>query len=176
MADTGPSRIASLSIPSTLDLRKGQIEATFTASVRDPDGVEQVTVYYDRSLSTDMGTHDFQIIHGWGSDWTDGSHRYTATILPHNIAGPLNITHVDIQDGLGNRTIVTANDLRKLGVDTSIDVRSVDADTIAPALVSFDLPDRIDLRNGHALVEIEAVANDNTAIDRVNVWFDRDVS
>ena len=176
MPDTGSSRIISLDAPSVLDLRNGQVEAIFAASVQDPDGVRQVIVYYDRPLATVTGAYSFQIIHGYGNDWTDGSHNYTTTVLPHNIAGPLNITHVVVEDNLGNRTTVTDQALRDLGVDTSITVRSVDPDTTAPVLTELVLPDTIDLRNGNAAAEFAASANDQNEIDDVVIWFDRDLS
>ena len=87
MPDTGSSRIISLDAPSVLDLRNGQVEAIFAASVQDPDGVRQVTIYYDRPLATTLGSFSLQIIHGYGDDWTDGSHDYTTTVLPHVPAG-----------------------------------------------------------------------------------------
>ena len=176
MPDTGSSRIISLDAPSVLDLRNGQVEAIFAASVQDPDGVRQVTIYYDRPLATTLGSFSLQIIHGYGDDWTDGSHDYTTTVLPHNIAGPLNITHVVVEDNLGNRTTVTDQVLRDLGVDTSITVRSVDPDTTAPVLTGLVLPDTIDLRNGNAVAEFAASANDANEIGDVVIWFDRDLS
>lgn len=176
MPDTGSSRIISLDAPSVLDLRNGQVEAIFAASVQDPDGVRQVTIYYDRPLATTLGSFSLQIIHGYSDDWTDGSHDYTTTVLPHNIAGPLNITHVVVEDNLGNQTTVTDQALRDLGVDTSITVRSVDPDTTAPVLTELVLPDTIDLRNGNAAAEFAASANDQNEIDEVVIWFDRDLS
>ena len=176
MPDTGSSRIISLDAPSVLDLRNGQVEAIFAASVQDPDGVRQVTIYYDRPLATTLGSFSLQIIHGSGDDWTDGSHDYTTTVLPHNIAGPLNITHVVVEDNLGNQTTVTDQALRDLGVDTSITVRSVDPDTTAPVLTELVLPDAIDLRNGNAVAEFAASANDANEIGDVVIWFDRDLS
>ncbi|CAM3283956.1 calcium-binding protein [Paracoccus nototheniae] len=176
MADTGPSHILSLDIPSVLDLRRGQLDAIFAASVQDPDGVRQVVVYYDRPLATQAGSYDFQIIHGWGNDWTDGRHSYTASVLPHNVGGPLNITHVVIEDNEGNRTTVSAQALRDLGVDTSIAVRSSDPDVTAPVLTELVLPDRIDVRNGHATAEFSAAGRDQNEIAQVNIWFDRDLS
>lgn len=176
MPDTGSSRIISLDAPSVLDLRNGQVEAIFAASVQDPDEVRQVTIYYDRPLATTLGSFSLQIIHGYSDDWTDGSHDYTTTVLPHNIAGPLNITHVVVEDNLGNQTTVTDQALRDLGVDTSITVRSVDPDTTAPVLTELVLPDTIDLRNGNAVAEFAASANDANEIGDVVIWFDRDLS
>lgn len=176
MPDTGSSRIISLDVPSVLDLRSGQIEAIFAASVQDPDGVRQVTVYYDRPLATASGAYSFQIIHGYGDDWTDGSHSYTTSVLPHNVAGPLNITHVVVRDNLGNETTVTDQMLRDLGVDTSIAVQSVDPDTTAPVLTELVLPDTIDLRNGSVVAKFAAAADDQNEIDQVVIRFDRDLS
>lgn len=78
MPDTGPSRLLALTAPSTLALNLDPVAAVFAAHVSDPDGVSQVTVYYDRPLATEIGAYEFQIIHGGSSDWADGIHSYTA--------------------------------------------------------------------------------------------------
>lgn len=173
MPDTGPSRLLSLDAPSVLDLRAGQVQAIFAASVSDPDGVRQVTVYYDRPLATQTGAYAFQIIHGWGGDWDDGSHSYAAQVLPHNIGGTLNITHVEVLDNLGNRTAISGDTLRSMGVDTSIIVRSTDPDTTAPELTSLHLPDRVDLRDGNVVAEFLASGSDANDIRDVVIYFDR---
>lgn len=175
MPDTGASHIVSLDVPSVLDLRKGPLEAVFAATVQDPDGVRQVVVHYDRPLATTSGVYGFQIIHGYGDDWSDGQHDYATTVLPHNIAGTLNITHVDITDNLGNRTTVTGQMLRDVGVDTSITVRSDDPDTTAPELTELVLPKTLDLTKGNALADFAAAASDQNEIDDVVIWFDRDL-
>ncbi|WJS86122.1 calcium-binding protein [Paracoccus sp. TOH] len=176
MPDTGPSRLLALTAPSTLALNRDPVAAVFAAHVSDPDGVRQVTVHYDRPLATEIGAYDFQIIHGGGSDWADGSHSHTVQVLPHNVAGPLHITHVEITDLLGNRTTVSADALRRVGVDTSIDVRSTSADTTAPVLTSLDLPDVVDLSDGATLASFAATGRDRTEIDSVGIFFDRDFS
>ena len=176
MPDTAPSRLVSLTTPTVLNLDEERVQAIFSASVSDPDGVRQVTVYYDRPLAAQYGPYDFQIIHGYGNDWADGSHSYTAQILPHNIAGTVNITHVQIEDNLGNKTIVSAQELRNLGVDTSITVRSTSADTTAPTLTTLEIPDRVDLANGHGVASFSAAALDANEIDSVAIWFDRNMS
>lgn len=176
MPDTGPSRLISLDVPSVLDLRAGQVQAIFAATVDDPDGIQQVTVYYDRPLATETGGYPLQIIHGYGDDWEDGSHSYTAQILPHNIGGTLNITHVEIMDALGNRTTISGGTLRSLGVDTSITIRSSDPDTTAPVLTALDLPDRVDLRNGNVMAEFAASGRDANAVHDMAIFFDRDLA
>ncbi|TRW92845.1 calcium-binding protein [Paracoccus sp. M683] len=176
MPDTGPSRLLSVDAPSVLDLRAGQVQAIFAASVSDPDGVQQVTVYFDRPLATETGAYAFQIIHGWGADWADGSHSYAAQVLPHNIGGTLNITHVEITDNLGNRTTVSGPALRGLGVDTSITIQSTDPDRTAPELTSLDLPDRVDLRNGNVMAEFWAAGSDVNQVSDIAIIFDRDIA
>ena len=176
MADLSPPRILSLAIPSVMDLTTGPLDVTFAAEIDDPDGVSQVVIHYDRPLATDIGSYSFQIIHGFGSAWDDGSNAYTATVLPHNVAGPLNITHVDVTDNAGNRTRIDAADLRAMGVDTSITVRSTDADVTGPVLTDLVLPDVVDVRGGNATVDFAATAIDGTEIDDVVIWFDRDIS
>lgn len=176
MPDTGPSRLLSFDAPSVLDLRAGQVQAIFAASVRDPDGVQQVTVYFDRPLATETGAYAFQIIHGWGGDWADGSHSYAAQVLPHNVGGTLNITHVEVRDNLGNRTTISGDTLRDMGVDTSIIVRSIDADTTAPELTSLQLPDRVDLRDGSVMAEFLAVGSDTNQVSDIAIIFDRDIA
>ena len=176
MPNTGPSRLISLDAPSVLDLRAGQVEAIFAASVSDPDGVQQVTVYYDRPLATQSGAYAFQIIHGFGSAWDDGNNSYTAQVLPHNIGGTLNISYVDIIDDLGNRTTISGETLRGLGVDTSITIRSTAPDTTAPVLTSLNLPDRVDLSNGNVMAEFMASGTDANALDDVVIFFDRDLT
>lgn len=176
MVDTALSQLTSLTVPSILDLRNGQLDLTLAATVQDPDGIDHVIVYYDRPLATTSGAYDFQIIHGYGSDWSDGSHSYTAQVLPHNVAGPLNITSVVVKDGLGNRTTISAEALRGLGVDTSITVLSNNADTTAPALTELNLPDTIDLSTGNALVEFSAAVDDLNEIKNVVIWFDKELT
>ena len=176
MPDTGPSRVLSLTTPTTLDLDQDTVSVLFAATVEDPDGIRQVTVYYDRPLATTQGAYEFQIIHGYGNDWSDGTHSYTTSVLPHNIAGPLNITRVAITDNLGNRTDVTAAQLQALGIDTSIQINSTSADTTAPVLTSLELPDVIDLRGGNVAADFSASGIDGTEIDHVTLWFDRDIS
>ena len=175
MPDTGPSRLLSLTTPTTLDLDQDTVSALFAATVEDPDGIRQVTVYYDRPLATETGAYEFQIIHGYGDDWADGSHSYTAQVLPHNVAGPLNITRVEITDSLGNRTAVSADSLRNLGVDTSIEITSTSADTAAPVLTALKLPDVVDLSDGTAPSAFTAAGTDSTEIDDVVIFFDRDL-
>ncbi|MFT4012794.1 MAG: calcium-binding protein [Paracoccus sp. (in: a-proteobacteria)] len=122
---------------------------------------------------TESGSYSFQIIHGYGDAWADGSHSYTAQVLPHNVAGPLNITRVEVTDLLGNRTTITDEALRAMGVDTSIEVSSTSADTTAPRLTSLDLPDVVDLSQGAAPAAFSATGTDGTEIDSVVVYFDR---
>jgi len=176
MPDTGSSQLLSLTVPSVLDLRKGQIEAIFAASVSDPDGVRQVVVFYDSLLATEMGAYAFQIIHGYGSDWDDGNHSYTTEVLPHNVPGNVNITHVQIEDALGNKTTISAHELHELGVDTSIRVHSVDPDTTPPELTALDLPKVIDLSDGYVFADFSAKAIDENEIQQVAIFFDRDLS
>ncbi|WP_157403899.1 calcium-binding protein [Paracoccus sp. N5] len=176
MPDTGPSRLLSLTTPTTLDLDQNTVSALFAATVEDPDGIRQVTVYYDRPLATTQGAYEFQIIHGYGSDWSDGTHSYTTGVLPHNVSGPLNITRVQIIDNLGNQTDVTNAELRALGIDTSINITSTSADTTAPVLTSLDLPDVIDLRGGNVAADFTASGIDTTEIESVSLWFDREIS
>ncbi|MFJ1291253.1 calcium-binding protein [Paracoccus yeei] len=176
MPDTGPSRLLALTAPSTLALNLDPVAAVFAAHVSDPDGVSQVTIWYDRPLATEIGAFELQIIHGSSSDWMDGRHSYTAQVLPHNVAGPLNITRVEITDNLGNQTTVSAEALRRVGVDTSIDVRSTSADTTAPVLTSLALPDVVDLSDGAMLASFAATGRDGTEIDSVGIFFDRDFS
>ncbi|WP_234853266.1 calcium-binding protein [Paracoccus everestensis] len=176
MVDTAPSQITSLTVPSILDLRNGQIELTLAASIQDPDGIDYVVVNYDRPLATTSGSYNFQIIHGWGSDWADGSHSYTESILPHNIAGPLNITDIEVVDLEGNRTTIPAQTLRDLGFNTEIIVHSVDADMIAPVLTELNLPKHVDLSSGNTVVEFSAAGSDSNEIDQVWIWLDRDLT
>ncbi|KRW96794.1 calcium-binding protein [Paracoccus sp. MKU1] len=176
MPDSGPSRLLALTAPSTLALNLDPVAAVFAAHVSDPDGVRQVTVHYDRPLATETGAYEFQIIHGGSSDWADGNHSYTVQVLPHNVAGQLNITRVEITDNLGNRTTVSADALRNLGVDTSIEITSTSADTAAPVLTSLDLPDVVDLENGAVAAEFSATGIDGTEIDQVAVFFDRSLN
>ena len=55
MPDTGPSRLLALTAPSTLALNLDPVAAVFAAHVSDPDGVSQVTIWYDRPLATEIG-------------------------------------------------------------------------------------------------------------------------
>ncbi|WP_134682268.1 calcium-binding protein [Paracoccus ravus] len=176
MPDTGPSRLLALDTPAVLDLRAGQVQAIFSASVSDPDSIRQVTVYYDRPLATQSGAYAFQIIHGYGDSWTDGSHSYTTQILPHNIGGTLNITRVEIIDDLGNRTAISGEMLQGLGVDTSITIHSTDPDTFAPQLTSLDLPDRVDLTDGNVMAAFSASGTDKNGLASLAIFFDRDLA
>jgi len=87
MPDTGPSRLLSLTTPTTLDLDQNTVSALFAATVEDPDGIRQVTVYYDRPLATESGAYEFQIIHGYGDDWADGNHFSVALNGSHSLVG-----------------------------------------------------------------------------------------
>ena len=175
MPDTGPSRLISLNIPSVLDLRYGQVDATFQAMVDDPDGITQLVVYYDRPLTTSLGSYPFQVIHGNADDWSDGFNSYVSKVLPFNAAGPVNITNVALTDAYGNIMNFSTAELFELGVDTSFEVYSNDADVSAPTLNELVIPKIVDVRNGNSFAEFSAAASDNSGIDEITIWFDRDL-
>ncbi|MBU2957449.1 calcium-binding protein [Paracoccus sp. 1_MG-2023] len=176
MPDTGSSRLISFDAPTILDLRNGAVDATFAASIDDPDGIEWVVIWYDRPLATDTGAYALEIISGYGSDWDDGSHSNTVEVLPHNVGGDLNITRVVIEDKLGNETTFSDDALRDMGIDTSISIRSVDPDTTAPELTSLVLPDSVDLSAGSTEAEFTASGADANALDDVVIFFDRELT
>jgi Ca2+-binding RTX toxin-like protein len=176
VADTGVSKLTNLNFPRVLDLNSDQLDVLYSASVSDPDGVRQVTLRFDRDVSTIIGTYDFQIIHGYGSDWDDGDNEYTSVVLPENLPGEVNIEYVEITDLLGNKTKIYQEEIQNLGLPDKFEIQSAVSDTTPPTLSLLELPEFVDVSSGSTTFEIFAEAEDRNKIRNIVVWFDHDLS
>ena len=176
MADTGASELTNLNFPRIFDLNSGEINVLYSASVYDPDGVRQVTLWFDRDVATTIGTFDLQIIHGYGSAWDDGANEYTSVVLPENLPGEVNIEYVEITDLLGNRTKIYQDEIRSLGLPDKFEIQSAVSDIISPTLSLLELPEVVDVSSGSTTFEIFAEAEDRNQIRKIVVWFDHDLT
>jgi hypothetical protein len=125
VADTTAPTLASLNIPTTVDLSQGQAAFTISGTATDDNsGVSQIVVWFDSSFSyaysagsTSYSSWNLIIV---GSGWEDGNSNITRYIAPTNSSGIYNVSYVQIEDNHGNIRKYYPSDLNVMGINTSV--------------------------------------------------------
>ena len=184
-ADTTAPRLTSFTMPKTIDLSSGEAKLTISAGATDDlAGVDHVYIWFDRDLAYSYrpgsGSPTVSRLIGVSSGddgWSDGASEETSYVAPTNRTGTYNVTRVEVEDKQGNERTYSADELRALGANTTLELVGSTADTTAPRLTSFTMPKTIDLSSGEAKLTISAGATDDLAgVDHVYIWFDRDLA
>ncbi|MFR0675151.1 hypothetical protein ACLUUI_15680 [Enterobacterales bacterium AW_CKDN230030176-1A_HGKHYDSX7] len=184
-ADTLAPTLLSLRIPTVVDLGSGKAGLTVSGKASDDkSGVKNVVIYFDKEIvysfsSTDASTskYNFLVHSGYSDSWADGSSSETWFIAPTNASGNYNVTRVKVEDLQGNLRTYEANELAKLGVNTSVNFVNSTPDTTPPQLKSLNIPKVVDLSSGKAALSISGAATDNLAgVKQIVAYFDKDIT
>ncbi len=127
MADTTAPTLTSLTFPTTINLISGSQTLTFTAHAEDAgSGIDDVIVWFDKSLSTDIGAFRLVgIFDGW-SDSTPFDGSSTRTVLSADNPGTYTITSIDVTDLAGNTHSYSPSQLTAMGISTSLTIAGND--------------------------------------------------
>jgi hypothetical protein len=187
MADITAPILKRLTLPATIDLSKGAY--TFEASAEAVDesggsGIAQVTVWFDQRLAfADYRSPLLQLGGSWMKDnFADATPTVSAhqfTVQEKTPAGTYNIDQVWVTDVAGNRTTYTPQQLKAMGIATTMAVTGKPVDTTGPTLTTLGLPKTVDMSAGDVSLTVSAGARDNadgTGIDYVMLTFDKPLS
>ena len=177
-SDTTAPTLTSLTFPTTINLSSGNQSVSFAAHAEDAgSGVDTVNVWFDKSLTTDIGSYNLWMISSGWTDSTPSDASVGRTVQSYNNPGTYNITKVDVKDLAGNSRSYTTAQLSSLGIATSFNVTGSNGDTTAPTLTSLTFPTTINLSSGNQSVSFAAHAEDaGSGVDTVNVWFDKSLT
>jgi len=170
-SDTTAPNLSSLILPSTIDLSSGKAELTITGIATDDiSGVKNVIVSFDRNLAysyspSDTYAENTNILVNAGiyDSWSDGESSQTWLVAATNPSGQYNIVNVEVKDLQGNSRTYSAEELGRLGVNTSINFTNSKADITPPHLKKLTVPQQIDLSSGKGALTISALAADDMA-------------
>jgi Ca2+-binding RTX toxin-like protein len=96
---------------------------SFAAHAEDAvSGVDTVNVWFDKSLTSDVGSHPLWMISSGWIDSTPSDASVGWTVQSYNNPGIYNITGVDVKDLAGNSRSYTPAQLSSLGIATSFNV------------------------------------------------------
>lgn len=182
MPDTTAPTLTGLVFPATIDLSKGNVGVTFTASATDDEsGVASVVIdipnlfvvnQYGLVEATDKVT-----IGGTALEtFEDGSASATLTISKykwHFEELPITVTVTDVA---GNARTYSSEELAGLGFPNTLVTSGAIEDTTEPVLTSLSLP-AVDLTNGPSDLIVTATASDGdgVGISTVTVYLDKSV-
>jgi Ca2+-binding RTX toxin-like protein len=122
-SDTTAPTLTSLTFPTTIDLSSGNQLVSFAAHAEDAvSGVDTVNVWFDKSLTSDVGSHPLWMISSGWIDSTPSDASVGWTVQSYNNPGIYNITGVDVKDLAGNSRSYTPAQLSSLGIATSFNV------------------------------------------------------
>ncbi|WP_373990333.1 DUF4214 domain-containing protein [Duganella sp. BuS-21] len=188
--DTIAPQLLELDLPTTVDLSAGPRTVSVSAYAKDNtfgSGIYDITVFFDREITLSHGTASgFQIgnLSETSRDkdtfvddtpWTAST---SLTITDATAPGVYNISKVAIRDLAGNQVIYNTDELKEMGINTSLTVTGSVADPVAPTLLKLNLPTVVDLTAGTQTVAISGEATDNAGGSGVNwltVIFDNDL-
>ena len=121
--DTTAPTLTSLTFPATINLSSGNQSVSFAAHAEDSgSGVESVIVWFDKPLTTNIGSFALWSIRSGWTDSTPSDASDSRTVQSYNNPGIYNVTSVDVQDLAGNSRSYTKAQLSSLGIATSINV------------------------------------------------------
>ncbi len=122
-SDTTAPTLTSLTFPTTINLSSGNQSVSFAAHAEDAgSGVNTVNVWFDKSLTTNIGSYNLWMISSGWTDSTPSDASVGHTVQSYNNPGIYNITSVDVKDLAGNSRSYTTAELSSLGIATSFNI------------------------------------------------------
>ncbi len=173
--DTQPPEVVSFDFdPKTFDVSTSSKEITFTARLTDDlSGVENAMML----ICIPEGCHQ-----QWGSsigsynlvsgDTFDGVYKSEMTIPRYSHQGIWKLNSIDIYDKVGNRRVITGNEMESLGFPTEFEVVS-EGDTEPPNIVDMDFnPKSIDASSSSQDITFTThLTDDLSGIYYMQTWF-----
>ncbi|WP_203583128.1 hypothetical protein, partial [Ruegeria sp. PrR005] len=177
MIDNTPPTLTALDLPDVIDLSGGNAVLTaFADATDDLAGVSSIVVWFDREISYSFSSTstDFR---PWSLMIVPDETSIQRLISGVNNPGIYTIDRVTVEDAQGNTRTYSTSELTALGFNTEIELVGSTPDTTPPTLIALDVPDRIDLSGGNAVLTAFADATDDLAgVSSIVVWFDREIS
>ena len=182
---TAPS-LTSFSMTPMVDLSSGSGPLEILAETNmDESGITSVVVYFEENISYSHSSAASIADGTWNNvtlgvlgGWEDYQVTETKGLFQTSIGdGDYNIQSVRLQDGAGNTTWYSFDDLADLGFSNMFTVSNSDLDMTAPSLTSFSMTPMVDLSSGSGPLEILAETNmDESGITSVVVYFEENIS
>lgn len=150
--DTSAPELTSLILPDTVDLTAGSFEAQFSGAGTDANPLDSIAIFFDRELTWrfgSIGVYEFSNVTISADGWTGNAGSVIREVTQSNHSGTVDVEEVWITDVYGNRREYSNEQLRELGVDTSLELIG----TPAPVLDTYvaALPETISLREGQSV-------------------------
>lgn len=180
--DTTAPKLSSATIPSVVDLSSGMAGLTITGQASDDiSGIKNIVVSFDKEFTYSYSLNDnhtekysFLVNGGIYDSWSDGLSSQTWLIAATNPSGTYNVTSIKIEDLQGNARVYSPDELKQIGVNTSINLINSAVDTTPPTLKSLTIPKVVDLSSGKAGLTITGLASDDkSGIKNIVVSFDK---
>ena len=173
--DTRPPEIVSFDFdPKAFDVSTSSKEITFTTRLMDDlSGVENAMML----ICIPEGCHQ-----QWGSsigsynlvsgDTFDGVYKSELTLPRYSHQGIWKLNSIDIYDKVGNRRVITGNEMESLGFPTEFEVVS-EGDTEPPNIVDMDFdPKSIDTSaSNQDIIFTTHLTDDLSGIYYMQTWF-----
>jgi hypothetical protein len=177
--DTTAPTLTSLSLPSTVDLSRGDATFTAIAEARDNEGgtgVRNIMIWFDKELTIDGLRMNLTGIGYDRDNFDDSTPTYAAepSVLGRATApGTYRILNVDVKDHAGNQTRYTLHDLEAMGIATTMTVTGGSVDTKPPELLDLSLPRIVALGSGEQQVVTVQARDEGAGMQAVYLELDR---
>ena len=165
--------LTALGLPANVDPSAGDQDFTISASAADTggSGVRQVRLTFDGPLFGSPTVTFF----GFADNWADGLSAQDARVSASTAPGTYTVTDATVWDLAGNQRSYTTQQLRDLGIATTVTVGPGAPDTAAPLVTALNAPVALDLVGGSRQLTVSGSATDASGVASVTLYLDRNI-